>query len=331
MVTTVKTWTATINRTLGSTTDQGVQYQNFMYEWSEQLILAGWTHVASSNSSTVSSVTNLWTGPSDITWGIPTSARSFIILQAPATWGAPVGSDRFQLAIDCQATAGSTTPRTFTAYFATNAITATTTTAALTVPNNRHHAFTTNMHVFSWTAAAAARASFWRSSTGDVLWFTKLVSDSEFTRSGFVYDPINARGSWRGLAGMAGASSPTITVPWSAGNASGNTVGFTDAGASNGALGYGTSFVSPAHTFTSWASSATTGADSDGSVMFSQAIAGYNVSTQSQRRYYGTLSDLWFSQSTSFNLSDTSDTDPVVLRGFNKFALPVPTGTAALE
>ena len=331
MVTTVKTWTATINRTLGSTTDQGVQYQNFMYEWSEQLILAGWTHVRSSNGTAVDTGTNLWTGPADIDWGVPTGeSRSFIILQAPASWGAPVGADRFHLAIDCQNTSSDTTPQNCTVYFATNAITATTTSAALGFTSSRYHGFVSSISVLGWAAPAAARASFWRTSTGDVLWFTKLVSDAEFTRGGYVFDPIYARGSWRGIAGMA-TSTPTYTIPWTGGNTSGNSIGFTAAGASNSATAYPVTFVSPAHEFTSWGSGAIRGADNDGSVMFSQAIAGGNQTTQSIRRYYGTLPDIWFTQSDAFNLSDAGDTDPIVLRGFNNIALPVPTGTAALE
>ncbi len=333
MVTTVKTWTATINRTLGSTTDQGVQYSTFMYEWSQQLILAGWTHVRSCNGTALDTGTNLWTSAAAIDWGLTASSesRSFIILQAPATWGAPVGADRFHLAIDCQNSSADTTPQNCFIYFATTAITATTTTATLTLPTNRNFAFTSNIQILGWTAPAAARASFWRTTAGDVFWFTKLLSDGDYTECGYVFDPSNAAGNWRGIAGVSGLTAISNTHPWGPGNFQGGTIGFSDLGNTGGLA---VEFISPTQTFTNWSSTsggATPGADYRNLMMYTQASAGTNTTTQANRRYYGVLPDLWFTQSTAFNLVDATDTDPVVLRGFSRIALPVPAGTAMLE
>lgn len=331
MVTTSKTWTSTLNVSLAAGS-QVTQYQTFMLEWANQYLAAGWTHVRSSNSLTTSA-TNLWLTTADIVHGLSSSsqARSWIILQSPASWGAPTGGGRYYVAIDCQVLASSTTPQTCHFYFSTDVISeavSTPTITALTHNANRTHLETSNMNVFAWTtgATAAGYMSFWRTSSGDVFFFTKLATSASYTSAQVVLDPTNARGNWRATAGFTRNQTPAINILFD----SSYWFGFLETGASSiPNNGVAVSQVSAALTMNAW-SGASGGQDSAGDVMYSQMIGAVNVGTVLNRRFYGVIPDVWVTRNTTFSFDDTSDTDPVVLRGFNGLALPVPTGTGAL-
>jgi hypothetical protein len=331
MVTTSKTWTSTLNFAL-NTTNQSTQYKEFMLELSDQLIAAGWTVVRSCDSLTTSG-TNLWTSTTAIVYGVTASsqARSWNIFRAPATWGSPTGGGYFYYVLDCQHTNASSNPQSYFAYFSTALPTeavSNPTTTALTFNTSQTHAFTSSSEIFSWTAAVASYASFWRTSSGDVLWFTKRGTDGSYTRCGGVIDPTNARGNWRGTAFISGTLSPSITIPWST---SARWVGLeTDGTNVSTNAGLTVTASSPAHTASSWNGGTIAGADSAGDVMYSQMIGLVNSLTDFSRRYYGVIPDIWVTQSSSFSFDDTSDTDPTILRGFNGIALPVPSGTGAL-
>lgn len=328
MVAVTKTWTSTLNVALAAGT-QVSQYQTFMLAWANEFLAAGWTHVRSSNSLTTSA-TNLWLTTADIVHGLSTSsqARSWIILRSPASWGAPTGGGYYYVAIDCQVLASSAAPQSCHFYFSTAAISeavSTPTITALVHTAASTHLETSNMNVLAWTTGAVSAAgymSFWRTSSGDVFAFTKLATSSSYTSAAVVLDPTNARGSWRGTVAVSRNSTPSITVPftttWS---------GFLDTGAASSSNnGVSITQVSAANSMSSW----NDGRDSANEVMYSQMIGAANSATLSNRRYYGVIPDVWVTRNTTFSFDDTSDTDPVILRGFNGLALPVPTGTGAL-
>ena len=332
MVTTSKTWTSTLNFAL-NTTDQAVQYREFMLELSNQLIAAGWTVMRSCDGTATTSGTNLWTSTAAIVYGVTASsqARSWNIFRAPATWGSPTGGGYFYYVLDCQHTNASANPQSYFAYFSTSLPTEAGSnphTTALTTSSTQTHAFTSNNEIFGWTAAVASYASFWRTSSGDVVWFTKRGTDASYTRCGGVIDPTNARGSWRGTAITSLNATPDITTPWAT---STRWVGMeTDGTNSSANTGVSVTASSPAHTATSWAGGTIPGGDSAGDIMYSQMIGLVDSTTDFNRRYYGVIPDIWVTRSSTFSFNDTSDTDPVILRGFNGIALPVPTGAGAL-
>lgn len=318
MVATNKTWTSTLNVSLGSDTDQGVQYATFMLAWVAQLIAAGWTVVRSSNGVTVAN-SNLWAVLADIVWGGAAQARSWIVLQAPVGWGAPSTGLRFHIFIDCRNTAPDTTPQEYFAGLSTLAYTGGTTSAAPTTTGAVQNTLG-SARCLDHATPSAARVSFWRTADGDVLWFTKLTSDTAFRSTYWLVDPIFARGANRAMRAhfWGGITFGNIGTSSYCG-------GFSIDGLATAGL-----TLSSDVSFTSnW----TSGQDAAGQEAFLGVRAvGNNAGLAA--RYLDILPDIWgFAIGAPWSYSDTGDTDPVRLRGLgsNNFALPVPAGAPALE
>lgn len=324
MVATIKTWTSTLNNTLGgSTTDQVDQYKNAMLLLKNELVAAGWTVTWSSNGSTQSAGDN-WATVSDIVLVTNVNvgnAHSMTILQAPATWGSP-SSGPYHLFLEC-VVSSTTNPQDYGFIFHASSFTHNATSGRPSTPTGAV-AVTGGTGVallLSWAAGGvgAARCSRWRTSGtpygGDVLLFTKLLTNSSFTRGFMVVDPIYARGNNRALIGYI--AGPLSTVYGS----------FLYRGTAQDAL----TAITPATTtvaanITSW----TNGQDAAGQEGYFPIFVSNNGTGQSAR-YYGHLVDIWgFSSSTIYNFYDSADPDAIKLRGFNGVGVPT-SGIVALD
>lgn len=319
MVTTVKTWTATLNNNLGSVSDQLVQYQTAMFNFVDKLLLAGW-EVTWSTDGTQQGATNYWTSASTILVAAPGVAHSMIILQAPVAWGNPTSGNRYHLFLSCEDSAPSPNPNDFYFIFAPSTITCSSTTTKPTSPTSSDGAVASTARLLNWTTVGAGRASYWHTTStyqGDAFIFTKLTTSNYFTQGFAVIDPIYARGNNRGLV-VFQSSSALLEL-------SGSLVGCSAANATSTSTSVSLNFPSVGN----W----TDGKDASGAVGYWPIFVTNNGAGQLSR-YFGYLPDIWGSSATAaenWNYNDTSDLGSVVLRGLNGVGLPVPSTAPALE
>ena len=314
MVTTIKSWTETLNDDLGSAVSMTVQYQNAMHELLQQFLAAGWTITWSTDGSS-QGATNYWANPGDIVIAASGVAHSMIVLQAPVGWGNPTSGNAYHLFLSCEDSTGT---NEFFFILHSSTITASSLTTKPATPTGAVGAQTL---LFQWTVAAAGRASYWRTNTpnhpGDIFLFTKLLTSPNFTQVFAVLDPIYARGNNRGLI----LYSPVGLTSFH--NAS---IGGTAQNAS--------AAITPTmQTISTITASWTAGADANGEAGYFPIFCANNGTAQNAR-YYGYFPDVWGlsgSSSALWNFSDTNDSDPVILRGFNNVGLPVSSAAAALE
>lgn len=325
MVTTIKSWTVTPNHPLQSPTDALRQYQEVILELKNQFVAAGWTVTWSSDGST-HSASDLWVDNTDIVIATAnTTPHSMIILRAPTGWGDPSDSAQYHIFIECIDGSSATLPNNFGFFLNPGLITHNAITGRPTIPTGAINGTSSVPFILNLPAANTEyRASYWRTGAtagvhvgGDVFVFTRRATDTYFTGSFAVIDPIYARGKNRALVYWH----TTALTNWFSVIPNGSA---TDLSGVTQTIAN----ITPATSTGNWVA----GVDAAGDRAFFP-IFPTNNQASFQARYYGHLPDIWsFSAdyTEQFNFTDSADTDLVRLRGFNGIAIPVLSATPAL-
>ena len=304
MVTTDKSWTSTLNVSLGSSPfSMTGQYQQLLISLKDQFILAGWTVQRCSNGTTAGA-TDLWGSTlANVVHGT-TGARSWIALGAPSGYA---NGSAYSILIEAYSTAAPTNPTTYRIYTSSTAFTGGTTTAIPTGGTGATTARTYNTSYNTGTdTPVQAYVNFWRTTAGDVLWINKQVSTMTYARFGGVFDADNARSTANRLLLLEDSTDP-FHVPSVYGYATDNSVVF------------GATALSRASTVTSWPN----GQDSTANVGYFPLFAMNNGTSSLVARDYGILPDIWgVSSNTPDNATDATDTDPMRLLTIGGIALP---------
>lgn len=323
MVAISKSWrTPRINLTLGSTSDQVVQYQQGMLELKDEFLAAGWTVERCSNGTTVGA-TDLWgvasntANRANIVFAAEGTAHSWVVLLAPSTLGQPTGADRFRLLINCTNAAGDTTPNTFAASLFLRAPTTGTTANASTASAGPSTVAIT-IQFLPTNTAQAARMHLLTTTTGELVVLTKTLADTAVTSFfavcvGSDEDPYSLQIAHS--SSLANALNALIST---------NVRHFTGDGLT--ASGPNTLGQSRAGLKSSWSDPR----NWRGEVEWNPVVFVSNT-TGTASRDLGAVAD-WYMlggpSSGGFNVVDAADTDAWRLRGFGVFAFPLPSSLA---
>lgn len=304
MVTTDKTWTSTLNVSLGSSPfNMTAQYQQLLISLKDQFLAAGWTVQRCSNGASVGA-TDLWGSTlANIVHGT-TGARSWIALGAPASYA---GGSAYSILIEAYSTAAPTNPLTYRIYTSSTAFTsgATNTLPTGGIGSTTARTFYTAYNTVSDTPVQLY-VNLWRTTAGDVLWVTKQVSTMTYARFGAVFDADNARSTANRLLLLEDSTSP-FYGPSSYGYATDNSSVFS------------ATPLSRASSTSLWP----LGQDSTANVGYFPLFVLNNGSTSLTARDYGILPDIWgVSTATPDNATDATDTDAMRLLTVGSIALP---------
>ena len=308
MVTTDKSWTSTLNVSLGASPfSMTGQYQQLLISLKDQFILAGWTVQRCSNGTTVGA-TDLWGSTLANVVHNTAGARSWIALGAPSGYA---NGSAYSILIEAYSPPGTinspTNPITYRIFTSSTAFTDGTTTGP---PTGGTGATTARTYSTSYSAATdtpvQAYVNFWRTTAGDVLWINKQVSTMTYARFGGVFDADNARSTANRLLLLEDSSGP-FHVPSVYGYATDNSSVFTATASSRASI------------VISWPN----GQDSTANVGYFPLFVIHNGTSSLTARDYGILPDIWgVSDNTPDNATDATDTDPMRLLTIGGIALP---------
>jgi hypothetical protein len=328
MVAIVKSWrTPRINLTLGSTTDQVIQYQQGMLELKDEFLAAGWAvercSIGPATPGGVPGTTDLWgvasnaANRANIVFAAEGTSHSWIVLLAPASLGQPTGADRFRLLLNCTNAAGDTTPNTFAASMF---LRASTTGTLLNAPTASAGPSTTalTIQLLLTNTAQAARMHLLTTTTGELVMMTKALADTAVTSIfavcvGSDEDPYSLQIVHSSSLTNASNAINVMTIRHFTGD------GLT-------AIGTSTTAQSRAAAKSAW----TDPRNWHGEVEWNPIIFISNA-TGTASRDLGAVAD-WYMlpgpASGAFNVVDAADTDAWRLRGFGVLAFPLPAALA---